>query len=151
MSPSVTTSADIETSLCEIFAIIIDGGDYSAIDRYFSPDYVDHNALGDLEGTEAFSGMLEGFRVALPGFRHELSDITRIADDRALWQVHLTATFTGEFMGTVGSGQEVDLWVANSARFGADGRVAEHWGLAPEALARMLDQMGVRPPDGAGS
>src|SRR4051812_31621031 len=69
MSLSVTTQADIEQSLHHIFADVIDGGDYSAIDRYFVSDYVDHSAMGDLRGTEAFSGMLEGFRAALPGFR----------------------------------------------------------------------------------
>jgi predicted ester cyclase len=146
MSLSVTTQADIEQSLEHIFANVIDGRDYSAIDRYFLPDYVDHSAMGDLSGTEAFSGMLEGFRAALPGFRHEISDVVRIADDRVVWQVHLTATFTGDFMGTVGTGQKVDVWVANSGRVAEDGRFAEHWGLGSDALARMLDQMGVHPP-----
>jgi predicted ester cyclase len=127
----------------EIFSTIIDGGNYHDIDRYFTPDYVDHSAVGDLHGTEAFSGMLEGFRSAMPGFRHDISDLTLIGDDYAIWQVHLTATFTGEFMGTSGRGEAIELWVANAATFADDGRVREHWGMAQDALAQLLTQMGI--------
>lgn len=127
----------------EIFSTIIDGGEYRDIDRYFTPDYTDHSAVGDLHGTEAFSGMLEGFRAAMPGFRHEISDLTLIGDDMALWQVHLTATFSGEFMGARGHGQAIELWVANAAKFADDGRVQEHWGMAQDALGQLLTQMGI--------
>jgi predicted ester cyclase len=131
------------TAIGEIFEIIIDGGDYRDIDQYFTSDFVDHSAMGDLEGSAAFSGMLEGFRAAMPGFRHTISDVTFVSADMAIWQVHLTARFTGELMGVQGQGQAVDLWVANAARFAADGRVAEHWGLARDSLVVMLDQMGI--------
>ena len=134
---------DTATALHEIFSTIIDGGDYAQIDRYFTPDFVDHSAVGDLNGTEAFAGMLEGFRAAMPGFRHDISDVTLIGDDMALWQVHLIATFSGEFMGTRGTGQPIELWVANAARFAADGRVREHWGMAADALGEMMSQMGI--------
>ena len=126
-----------------IFSTIIDGGDYREINRYFTPDYIDHSAVGDLNGTEAFSGMLEGFRAAMPGFRHEISDLTLIGDNTAIWQIHLTAKFTGEFMGTQGQGQPIELWVANAATFDDDGRVQEHWGMAGDALAAMMSQMGI--------
>jgi predicted ester cyclase len=130
-------------ALDEIFSTIIDGGDYRAIARYFTQDYIDHSAVGDLRGTEAFAGMLEGFRAAMPGFRHEISDLSLIGDNIALWQIHLTASFTGEFMGTRGHGQAIELWVANAARFADDGRIQEHWGMAQEALGMMLSQMGI--------
>ena len=130
-------------ALNEIFSTIIDAGDYREIDRYFTPDYIDHSAVGDLNGTEAFSGMLEGFRAAMPGFRHEISDLSLIGDDMALWQIHLTASFTGEFMGAHGHGQAIELWVANAAKFADDGRVQEHWGMAHDALGVLLSQMGI--------
>ena len=47
------------TAVNEIFATIIDGGDYREMDRYFTSDYIDHSAV---------------------------------------WQVHLVASFGGEFM-----------------------------------------------------
>lgn len=130
-------------TLNEIFSRIIDGGDYREIGRYFTPDYIDHSAIGDLQGTEAFTGMLEGFRAAMPGFRHEISDLSLIGDNMALWQIHLTASFTGEFMGTRGHGQAIELWVANAAKFADDGRVREHWGMAQDALGVLLSQMGI--------
>ena len=79
----------------------------------------------------------------MPGFRHDVSDLTLVGDDMALWQVHLTARFTGEFMGAHGTDQQVELWVANAARFADDGRVREHWGLAQDSLGHMLAQMGI--------
>ncbi len=131
------------TAVNEIFATIIDGGDYREMDRYFTSDYIDHSAVGDLHGPEAFAGMLEGFRAAMPGFRHDVSDLTLIGDETAVWQVHLVASFGGEFMGAQGTGQPVDLWVANAARFADDGRMREHWGLGQDGLNQMLAQMGL--------
>ena len=87
--------------------------------------------------------MLEGFRATMPGFRHDVSDLTLIGNEMAVWQVHLVASFTGEFMGTQGTGQPVDVWVANAARFAEDGRIREHWGLGHEGLNQMLAQMGL--------
>ena len=130
-------------TLDAIFSTIIDGGEYGEIGSYFTPDYIDHSAVGVLHGTDAFSGMLDGFRAAMPGFRHDISDLSIIDDNTAVWQIHLTARFTGEFMGTYGNGQEIDLWVANAATFAEDGRVREHWGMAQDSLAAMLSQMGI--------
>jgi predicted ester cyclase len=130
-------------ALAHIFSTIIDGGEYGEMDRYFTPDYIDHSAVGDLHGTDAFAGMLEGFRAAMPGFRHEISDLTVIGDNMAFWQIHLTASFTGEFMGARGLGQAVEVWVANAATFADDGRVREHWGLGHDALGVMMSQMGI--------
>ncbi len=137
------THAETASTLDEIFSTIIDGGDYREIDRYFTPGFIDHSAVGDLPGTEAFTGMLEGFRAAMPDFRHEISDLSLIGDNMALWQIHLTATFTGEFMGRRGHGQPIELWVANAAKFTDDGRVQEHWGMARDALGVLLSQMGI--------
>src|SRR4051794_1688049 len=88
--PNPTSAAMLE----EFFATVIDGGDYTSIDRFVHPEFVDHSASGDLAGREAFEGMLDGFRAAMPGFRHDLSDVTPIGDDMALFQVHLIAAFT---------------------------------------------------------
>jgi predicted ester cyclase len=135
--------SETSTALQEIFSTIIDGGDYHDVDRYFTEDFIDHSAVGDQHGTEAFTGMLEGFRAAMPGFRHDISDVTLIDDDMAIWQVHLTATFTGEFMGSRGRGQAIELFVANAAKFASDGRVREHWGMAQDTLGQLLAQMGI--------
>jgi predicted ester cyclase len=126
-----------------MFSTVIDGGDYANMSSYYTSDYLDHSAAGDLFGKEAFAGMLDGFRAAMPGFRHEVTDLTFIGEDIVLWQVHLTATFTGEFMGVQGTGQPIEVWVANAARFATDGRMREHWGLGPDGLGQMLARMGI--------
>ena len=137
--------AQAERLIRRVFSEVIDGGDYSHLDELFDPECIDHGGMGDTHGYEAFTGMLEGFRAAMPGYRHELSDIQMLDDSTAIWQVRTIASFTGELMGARGRGEQVDVWVANAARF-RDGRVLEHWGLAGDGLARMLAQMGLEQP-----
>ena len=134
-----------QTLLERVFTEVIDGGDYTRIDEIFAADFVDHGPMGDTQGHEAFAGMLDGFRAAMPGYRHEISDIAVVDDNTLVWQVHLLASFTGEMMGARGQGQPIDLWVANAARV-RDGRVVEHWGLGQQGLGRMLGQLGLASP-----
>jgi predicted ester cyclase len=100
--------------------------------------------MGDMRGYDEFIGMLEAFRAAMPGFRHEIEDVTMVGDEAAVWHVRTIATFSGEMMGVRGQGQEVDLWFTNAARF-RDGKVAEHWGPGPEASARLMGALGLEP------
>jgi predicted ester cyclase len=131
-----------------VFEEAIDGADYSLLGELFHDDYVDHTTMGDNHGTDAFTGMLEGFRAAMPDFHHDVQDVTVLTDEIAVWQIHITGTFTGEFMGTAGRGQAIDLWVANAARI-RDGKVAEHWALGPDSLAELMRQMEVAAPAAA--
>jgi len=137
--------AQAQTLIARVFGEVIDGGDYSRIGELFDPDFVDHGPMGDTHGHDGFTGMLDAFRIAMPGYRHETSDINLLDDSTLVWQVHLTAAFTGEMMGASGDGQPIDLWVANAARV-RDGRIVEHWGLGPEGAARMMGQMGIGQP-----
>jgi len=105
---------------------------------------VDHTPLGDAVGREAFTGFLEGFRAALPDFRHEVADVMLVGDDVAVWRVRVLATFTGTFMGVQGQGQPLDLYLANAGRV-RDGRLAEHWSLGPDTLGELLGQLGIQP------
>jgi predicted ester cyclase len=134
--------------LGRVFSEVIDGGDYTRIDEVFAPDFIDHSPMGDTQGHEAFTGMLDAFRAAMPGYRHEISDIAVLDDETLVWHVHVLASFTGEMMGANGQGQSVDLWVANAARV-RDGRIVEHWGLGQQGLGRMLEQMGLGQPAAA--
>ena len=128
-----------------VFRDVIDGGDYELIPELFDQDFQDHGPMGDSRGWDAFIEMLEGFRAALPDFRHEIEDVTMIDDSTAVWQVRTIATFTGEMMGVWGKGQSLDLWFTNAARF-RDGKVLEHWGPGPEASLRLMAAMGLEQP-----
>jgi predicted ester cyclase len=131
--------------IARAFGEVIDGGDYSKLPELFDEDYVDHSAMGDAHGHEGFIGMLEGFRAALPGFRHEISDVTVVGDSTVVWQVRVLASFDGEMMGVRGKGQPVDLWLTNAARL-RGGKLLEHWGPGPEATGRLMAQMGLARP-----
>jgi predicted ester cyclase len=135
---------DVAGLIGGIFRDVIDGGQYERFDAYFTPDYVDHTPFGDAAGLEAFTGFLEGFRTALPDFRHEVADVAAIGADRVVWRIRVTGTFTGSFMGVQGQGQPFDLYVANAARL-RDGKVAEHWSRGPDSVAELGAQLGVEP------
>jgi len=131
--------------VCGLMNEVVDGARYERFDRYFDPDFVDHTPLGDAVGKDAWVAFLDGFRAALPDFRHEVGDVNVITDDLITWRVRVRATFTGTFMGQPGSGQTIDVHVVNAARV-RGGRVVEHWSLGPESLAEMLSQMQVQMP-----
>jgi predicted ester cyclase len=137
--------AQAQELIGRVFAEVIDGGEYERIGELFDSEFVDHGPMGDTHGHDGFIGMLEGFRAAMPGYRHEVSDLSLLDDTTIVWQIHLTAAFTGEMMGVSGEGQPVDLWVANAAKV-RDGRIIEHWGLGSEGAARMMGQMGIAQP-----
>jgi predicted ester cyclase len=128
-----------------VFAEVIDGGDYSLIPLLFDEDFQDHGPMGDTRGYDAFIGMLEGFRAALPDFRHEIEDVTVVADDAVAFHVRTIATFSGEMMGVRGQGQPIDLWFTNAVRV-RDRKVLEHWGPGAEAGGRLLAAMGLEQP-----
>jgi predicted ester cyclase len=127
------------------FSEVIDGGDYSLVPLLFDKDFQDHGPMGDTRGHDAFIETLEGFRAALPDFRHEIEDVTLLAEDTVAFHVRAIATFSGEMMGVRGRGQEIDLWFVNGARF-RDGKLLEHWGPGPEGGARMMAAMGLDQP-----
>jgi predicted SnoaL-like aldol condensation-catalyzing enzyme len=114
-----------------VFAEVIDGGDYSLIPLLFTDDFQDHGPMGDTRGHDAFIATLEGFRAALPGFRHEIEDVILVGEETAVFHVRVLAGF--------------DLWFANAVRF-RDGKVVEHWGPGPEASGRLLAAMGLEQP-----
>ena len=130
--------------LTTIFREVIDGGEYDRFDDFFRPDAVEHTAMGDAVGKDGFTGFLEGFRAALPDFHHDLGDFWMVSPDVVVFEVRVTGTFSGEFMGQQGHGERLDLYVTNAARL-RDGRVTEHWALGPESASRLLAQLGVQP------
>lgn len=132
----------IEDRVRRIINDIVDGGDYSLMPELLAEDFVEHSPMGDLPGPAGFQGFIEQFRAALPGFRHEVSDVRELADGFVVFLVHFSGTFTGSFMGTDGDGRTVSLAVANAARF-VDGKLAEHWGMGPDTSSDLLSQMGV--------
>ena len=131
-----------EEAIRRVLSEVVDGGDYSVLPTLVTENYIDHTPMGDVVGHEGFGGFLDQFRQAMPGFRHDVSDVKEMGGGYLVFQVHFTGSFTGSFMGTNGDGRTIELYVANGARF-EGGKLAEHWGLGPDSGAEIMSQMGI--------
>lgn len=118
----------------------INGKDVSRFDEFLSPDFVEHEELGDFPKTrdgvrQFFTAMLAAF----PDLKVNIDDMIAEGDKvavRATW----TGTHKGEFMGVPGTGNQVSFQVVDIIRF-ADGKATEHWGVSD--MLTMMQQMGV--------
>ena len=125
-----------------IFTEIIDEKRSESYDDVFHPDFTDHGMAGDVQGKEAFLAYLGQFQDGLSNMRHEVSDVMLIDDETAVWQVHFTGNFTGEFMGVKGDGRALELTTVNAGRL-KDGKAIEHWGPGPDGGADLMAQFGI--------
>jgi predicted ester cyclase len=141
-SPRAVTSTRYSKQLVRRFYTeVVGGGDYSNLDSFVAPDYVDHNAAGGSRGPEVVRTHLEAIRLTLPDFTIQIEDI--FADgDHVITRVTGRGTHLGEWMGIEPTGREVRLKGINIDRV-ERGRIAEHWGEAD--TIGMLVQMGVDP------
>jgi steroid delta-isomerase-like uncharacterized protein len=122
---------------------VTDAGDYDAIDELFADDYVDHSAIGDITGREAFKDYIRMFRAALSDVHTEVRDFFTDADgELAAWNVRVTATHTGELNGIPATGKRIDIVSQNIGRV-RDGRAVEHW--SEGGMLQLLTQIGALP------
>ncbi len=120
---------------------VVDGGDYSNLESFVAPDYVDHNAAESSRGPEVVRTHLEAIRTTLPDFAIQIEDIFA-EGDYVITRVTGRGTHLGEWMGIKPTGREVRLKGINIDRI-KSGRIVEHWGEAD--TVGMLIQMGVDP------
>ena len=123
---------------------IINKGDLDAADELIAEDFLDHGPMGDVQGREAFKGLVAAYRAAVPDLHCEVSHL--IAEgDLAGWVVHTTGTHTGDQLGFPATGRSFETLSANIGRM-QDGKAVEHW--AEQGMFPMLLQLGVIPPMG---
>ncbi len=122
---------------------LISSGDLDGFGAFLADGFVEHEELPglpqDREGVLAFFRTL---RTAFPDMRMNPDDVL-VDGDRAVARVTTTGTQRGEFMGIPPTGRRIDVQVIDIMRFGADGLVAEHWGVF-DAL-KMMQQLGAIP------
>jgi predicted ester cyclase len=112
--------------------------DLSAIDRYCSPSFVDHDDESDREGAKAFFAM---FFSAFPDLRAEIHD--QVAEgDKVVTRKTFHATHIGEFFGISASNRPIDVQVIDILRIG-DGKVTEHWSAMD--MMGLMQQIGAIP------
>jgi len=120
------------------------GGNFDLFDELFADDFVDHGPMGDVEGREAFKGLVQAWRSAVPDVHCEIERVIEEGDTVA-WLVHTTGTHTGDSLGFPATGKKFETVSPNIARF-RDERVVEHW--AEQGMISMLGQIGVLPMGG---
>ena len=132
---------EVAATLRRMFDEIINQGHLEVADELFAADFVDHGPMGDLQGREAFVGLVAQWRSAVPDVHCELENIFA-EGDLAGWLVHTTGTHTGDGLGFPATGKRFETVSANIGRF-RDGIAAEHW--SEQGMLPMLVQLGVLP------
>jgi steroid delta-isomerase-like uncharacterized protein len=114
-----------------------------AFGEVLADDFIEHEELPGLEptrdGVQAFFRMQ---RAAFTDMRMDIEDLI-IDGDKVAARVRYTGTQDGEFMGAPATGKRVDVQLVDIFRFGADGRLREHWGVLDQLT--LLQQLGMIP------
>ena len=122
----------------------IDRQDISALDRFLSPGYIDHNPPpmpGMASGLEGVKQAFAAFLDAFPDTSHTIEDL--LADgDKVVARVVGRGTHRASFMGAPPSGREVTMEGIAIYRF-ADGKIVEKWG--QQDRLGIMQQLGVLP------
>ena len=132
---------DAKEFLERMFEEIINQGRLQVADELFAEDFVDHGPMGDIQGREAFKGLVAQWRAAVPDVHCTVENV--VCDgDLVGWTVRTTGTHTGDGLGFPATGRRFETVSANIGRF-RDGKAVEHW--AEQGMLPMLIQLGVLP------
>lgn len=129
----------VESFIQELFT----KGDLTAVDRYLSPDFVNHDPPfpGLPEGPESMRQAAVVMRGAVPDWRSDLDQLVA-EGDTVVERFTAHGTHQGELMGVRGSGAAITLRGINVFRI-EDGRIVERWGRLDDL--GLLRQLGLVP------
>ena len=135
---------DKKATVRRIFDEIINQGNIDAVDELFAEDFVDHGPMGDVQGRDAFKGLVRQWRSAVPDVHCAVENVI-LEGDLAGWLVRTTGTHTGDGLGFPATGKPFETVSANLGRF-SNGLAVEHW--SEQGLFPMLLQIGMMPAFG---
>jgi steroid delta-isomerase-like uncharacterized protein len=115
----------------------------AAFEKYFSSDFIIHNANGDMNA-EQYKGLCQAYFAAFPDM-HVTTDYLVAEGDRVVKVWTVNSTHQGELMGIPASGKTIVIKGIEMFRI-ADGKIAELW-VSMDDLG-MMQQLGVIPPMG---
>ncbi len=120
---------------------VMNQGDLAAVDEYYAPGYVEHDALPPaippgLEGIRQLSGML---RAAFPDLHYSVDDVMA-EGDKVVQRVTGSGTMHGPLFGLPATGRSASWSEIHISRFDG-GKVAEHWSVTDQL--GMLQQLGL--------
>lgn len=134
--------------LCRrLYAEVVSEGRFDALDELVAEDVIEHEEVPDApEGRAGVRAFFEMMRGAFPDLQAEIIQIVA-GGDRIAAHVTFSGTHEGEFMGAPASGNRMEIELIDIFRI-ADGKVAEHWGVADQMT--MMQQLGAidGPPAG---
>lgn len=116
-------------------------GNLDALDRYVSPDYVEHNpgVQGDIEGIGGHRANLARFKAAFPDMDIEIE--TLVAEgNKTAQQMTCRGTHEGELMGIPPTETEVEFTATGITVF-EDGKMVEDWSQVD--MLGVMEQIGV--------
>lgn len=120
-------------------------GNLDVTHEILAEDFVRHGPDvegGQINGREAFKGLVTAYRTGLPDLAVPIDEMFEIGD-RVIATWHVTGTNTGPALGQEPTGRTADFTGQHMLRF-ADGRIVEEW-VAYDALA-MIQQLGLQLP-----
>ena len=128
-----------------IYDDVINNGNRALLDDILAPDMVTHDTIqGQLEGAEAYKGLLAFFDAAFPGHTATVQQVIAQGDYVAVLHTHY-ATHAGPFMGLPPTGREIVVPGVEVFRL-RDGRITEFWRYDNDV--GMLMQLGLMQPPG---
>jgi steroid delta-isomerase-like uncharacterized protein len=126
--------------VCEFMEKVWNAGDPAAVDRFLTPDYIEH--AYDPKNIAGLQAMVTLLATAFPDQRSDIEDCVAEAD-RVMVRLRLTGTHQGTFRTKEATGNRIDVRAVRWFRLG-DGKIAEHWALL-DTLA-LFRQIEILPP-----
>ncbi|MCF2525723.1 ester cyclase [Yinghuangia soli] len=141
---TTSTTAQAErnkAAMRRVYAEAFDQGRTEVLDELFAPDAVNHTAPpGHRDGIAPLHALVAMLRTAFPDGRTEIEDMA--ADgDTVVMRNWYAGTHLGPFLGHAPTGRAFRFRQIHWMRFGADGRIAEHWGVRDDVAH--LQQLGI--------
>jgi predicted ester cyclase len=133
--------ADAKQLVRDMFEQVIKQGRVERAEEYFAADFVSHGPAGDIQGVEAFKGLVAAWRGAFPDVHCEVGNLIQEGDLLG-WTVHTTGTHTGDGLGFPATGRRIETLSANIGRI-RDGKAVEHW--SEQGMLATLQQVGIVP------
>ncbi len=134
-----------KTLIREVIEEVWNKGNVEAVDRYFSPDYVDHNPLpGQAPGPEGYKQSVGAIRDAFPDLHLTLEDILG-EGDKVAFRYTMRGTHRGPFMDMEPTGNTFSVEGMIFARV-VEGKAVERW--ANLDTMGLMQQIGAIPSPG---
>jgi steroid delta-isomerase-like uncharacterized protein len=128
--------------VCEFINEVWNAGDATAVDRFLTPDYIEH--AYDPKSVAGLKAMVALLATAFPDQRSDIEDCVA-QEDRVMVRLRLTGTHHGTFRTKEATGNRIDVRAVRWFRL-AGGKIAEHWALLDTlALFRQIEMLPPAP------